>query len=244
MPHTSDQADSSSNATAAEATTAARQAQCSKAAQDRPVCVVAAKPSRNAPRKMEWMSLPNSAVDRRAPALKRIDRIDRLPVSLLFPVARDAWRSMAPYGPPPPGSHSDATRKRPSLSSRVTRVRERERERERGGDVTLLPALIPIALTLTGLVLFCSVAEERVGCLASRFCRSNFASCIILSSSKLNIVGLPAGSLPSLSLFRRDGIFCQIYVGNTSVAYSFCGGVGVENWSMSSERLATLIRIL
>ena len=131
MPHTSDQADSSSNATAAEATTAARQAQCSKAAQDRPVRVVAAKPSRNAPRKMEWMSLPNSAVDRRAPALKRIDRIDRLPVSLLFPVARDAWRSMAPYGPPPPGSHSDATRKRPSLSSRVTRVRERERERSR-----------------------------------------------------------------------------------------------------------------
>ena len=89
-------------------------------------------------------------------------------------------------------------------SNESERERERDRDRERGGDVTLLPALIPIALTLTGLVLFGSVAEERGGCYASRFCRSNFASCIILSSSKLNIVGLPAASLPSLSLFRRD----------------------------------------
>ena len=174
MPHTSDQAASTSNATAAAAE--ATSERCVKAAQeDRPISAGAAEPSRNAPRKMARIS-PSIAVVSRARA--KTDRIDRLPVSLLFPVARDAWRSMAPYGPhiqqpPPPRKRGSS---RPSLSSLVTRMR--------GDDVPLLRSLRPfrpLALTM----LFGSIACPR------RFCHSNFASCLISSSSKVNFVGLP-----------------------------------------------------
>ena len=123
-------------------------------------------------------------------------------MSPLFPVARDAWRSMAPYGPHShPQLHGSVLAEAASLW--VTREGERTRGKER--ERVPLPRSfrspsLPLSLPRNnGTRVFRFRGPWRWrdrwrykgahASLQSWFCHSNFVSCIILSSSKVNVAG-------------------------------------------------------